>query len=80
MIDDEMFVHYKRPSKRMKERRRHSRSGGTVLVTGTTQTINTQYSNHCDACGPSWHDNETCQNISLKRIADALEAIEEKMS
>jgi len=74
-MNDEMFVHYKRPSKRMKERRRHLRSGGTILVTGTTRTVNTNYETRCDACGQSWHDEQICQNISLNRIADALEKI-----
>lgn len=84
MIDDEMFVHYKRPSKRMKERRRRLHAGAspypTVMVTGTTQTVNTQYDSRCEMCDGPWHDYETCQSISLKRIADSLEIIQEKLN
>jgi len=80
-MKDEMFVHYKRPSKSLKQRRRHIRAGGsifdTVLVTGTTRTVNTQYETRCDACQKPYHDLQTCQSISLIRIADALEAIQD---
>ena len=81
MIDDEMFVRYKRPSKKMKQRMRHARSGGSsfksVLVTGTTRTVNTHYDNLCDGCRQTEHDLQTCQSISLRRIAEALEKIAE---
>lgn len=80
---DELFIHYKRPSKKMKERKRRLRAGAspfpTVLVTGTTRTVNTQYDSRCEMCDQAWHDKETCQSISLRRIADALESIQEKL-
>lgn len=84
MIDDEMFVRYKRPSKRMKERKHRLRAGASpfdrVVVTGTTRTVNTQYETRCNACNESWHDLETCQSISLNRIADMLEVIKDKLN
>ena len=74
MIDEEMYVRYKRPSKRMKERRRHLRAGASPFPAPSAE-----YESQCEMCDEPWHDKETCQCISLRRIADVLEVIEAKL-
>ena len=40
-------------------------------------TANINYENLCDGCRETEHDLQTCQSISLRRIAEALEKIAE---
>lgn len=82
MIDEEMFVRYKRPRKNLKQRRRHSRAGGSIfdpVIASSNETASGHNDNLCEGCGGQYHDDSVCQIISLRRIADALEAIEAKL-
>jgi hypothetical protein len=70
VIDKEMFVRYKRPRKSLKQRRKHSRAGGSIF---DSVIASSSKKSLCKVCGKSDHSYDACQSISLKRIADAVE-------